>query len=60
MYDTVRPVRLAAFLGLSGLVAASALGDERQVLLATAAFFPVLFVLALAQYDARERRFGGR
>jgi phosphatidate cytidylyltransferase len=48
MYDTVRPVRLAAFLGLSGLVAASALGDERQVLLATAAFFPVVFVLALA------------
>jgi phosphatidate cytidylyltransferase len=48
MYARVRPVRLAAFLGLIGLVLAAALGGERQVLLAAVACFPVLFVLALA------------
>lgn len=51
MYDAVRPVRLAAFLGLAGLVAAAALGGERQVLLATVALFPVLFLLALAMAE---------
>ena len=48
MYARVRPVRLAALLGLAGLVAAAALGGERSVLLALVAFFPVLFLLALA------------
>ena len=48
MYARVRPVRLAAFLGVAGLVAAAALGDERSVLLALVSFFPVLFLLALA------------
>ena len=33
-YERVRPVRLAGFLGIVGLVAAAALGDEHQVLLA--------------------------
>lgn len=51
MYDAVRPVRLAAFLTLGGLVAGAALGGEHQVLLATVAFFPVLFVLALAMAE---------
>jgi len=48
MYDRVRPVRLAAFLALIGLACAAAFGGERQVLLAFAAFFPVLFVLGVA------------
>jgi phosphatidate cytidylyltransferase len=51
MYDNVRPVRLAAFLALAGMVAASALGGERQVLLAIVAFLPVLFLLALAMSE---------
>jgi phosphatidate cytidylyltransferase len=48
MYEGMRPVRLAGFLGLAGLAAAAHLGGEHQVLLATVAFFPLLFVLALA------------
>ena len=41
-------MRLAGFLGLIGLAAAAHFGGEHQVLLATVAFFPVLFLLALA------------
>ena len=48
MYEGLRPVRLAGFLGLIGLAAAAYFGDNQQVLLATVAFFPLLFVLALA------------
>jgi phosphatidate cytidylyltransferase len=48
MYEGLRPVRLAGFLGLIGLAAAAHFGDEHHVLLATVAFFPLLFVLALA------------
>ncbi|MGH6886449.1 MAG: phosphatidate cytidylyltransferase [Geminicoccales bacterium] len=47
MYEALRPVRLAGFLGLIGLAAAAQLGGEHQVLLATVAFFPLLFLLAL-------------
>ncbi len=47
MYARVRPIRLAAFLGLIGLVAAAIFGGERQVLLAAVAFFPLMFLLAL-------------
>ena len=48
MYDPVRPVRLAGFLGLTGIVVAAYLGGERQVLLATVALFPGVFLLGLA------------
>jgi phosphatidate cytidylyltransferase len=48
MYEGLRPVRLAGFLGLIGLSAAAYFGGEHQVLLATVAFFPGLFLLALA------------
>ena len=48
MYDHARPVRLAGFLGLMGLTAAAHYGGEHQVLLATVACFPLLFLLALA------------
>jgi phosphatidate cytidylyltransferase len=48
MYETVRPVRLAAFIALAGLAVAAQQGHERQVLLALVAFFPVMFLLGLA------------
>jgi phosphatidate cytidylyltransferase len=54
MLERMRPVRLAGFLGVSGLVAAAALGDERDVLLALVAFLPVLFALTLLS-PVRER-----
>ncbi len=54
MLERMRPVRLAGFLGISGLVVAAAAGDERDVLLALVAFLPVLFVLTLAS-PVRER-----
>jgi phosphatidate cytidylyltransferase len=47
MYEALRPVRLAGFLGLIGLAAAAHFGGQHQVLLATVAFFPGLFLLAL-------------
>jgi len=48
MYEDIRPIRLAGFIGLIGFAAAAEFGGEHQVLLATVAFFPVLFLLALA------------
>jgi phosphatidate cytidylyltransferase len=48
MYETVRPVKLAAFLGITGLAVAALEGEERQVLLALVAFVPVLFLLGVA------------
>jgi len=53
MYDGLRPVKLAGFLALAALAVAALEGDERQVLLALAAFVPVLFLLAMAM-PARE------
>jgi phosphatidate cytidylyltransferase len=54
MYEGLRPVRLAGFVGLTGLAAAAAFGGEHQVLLAVVAFFPVLFVLGLAMPERPE------
>jgi len=48
MNEGQRPVKLAGFLALAGLAVAAQAGGERQVLLAAMAFFPVLFLLALA------------
>jgi phosphatidate cytidylyltransferase len=48
MYEPLRPVKLAGFVGAAGLAAAAHFGGEHQVLLATVAFFPVLFLLAMA------------
>jgi phosphatidate cytidylyltransferase len=48
MYETVRPIKLAAFLALGGLALAAQQGGERQVLLALVAFVPLLFLLGLA------------
>jgi phosphatidate cytidylyltransferase len=54
MYEALRPVRLAGFLGLIGLAAAAHFGGEHQVLLATVAFFPLLFLIALALPERAE------
>jgi phosphatidate cytidylyltransferase len=48
MYEGLRPVKLAGFAALIGLGVAAQLGDDRQVLLAAVAFFPVVFLLGLA------------
>ncbi len=48
MYRGVRPVRLAAMLGLAAMAAAAHLAGERQVLLALVASLPVVFLLGLA------------
>jgi len=47
MYEGLRPVKLAGFLGIIGLAAAAYYGGEHQVLLATVALFPLLFMLAV-------------
>jgi phosphatidate cytidylyltransferase len=48
LHEGLRPVKLAGFVALVGLAVAAQAGGERQVLLAAMAFFPVLFLLALA------------
>ncbi len=48
MYESLRPVRLAGFLGIAGLAVGAMVGGERQVLLALVAFIPVVFLLGLA------------
>jgi phosphatidate cytidylyltransferase len=47
MYEGLRPVKLAGFLGIIGLAAAAHYGGEHQVLLATVAFFPLLFMVGV-------------
>jgi phosphatidate cytidylyltransferase len=54
MFERLRPVRLAGFLGVGGMVAGAALGDERDLLLAMVAFLPVLYFLTVAS-PIRER-----
>jgi phosphatidate cytidylyltransferase len=54
MYEPLRPIKLAAFAVLIGLVLAALLGSERQVLLALAASFPLVFLVAQTM-PARER-----
>jgi phosphatidate cytidylyltransferase len=49
MYERARPVRLAGFLGLAGLLAAALYGSQVQVLLVAVAVLPVLFGLTLLQ-----------
>jgi phosphatidate cytidylyltransferase len=54
MLERARPVRLAAMLGVLGLVVAGTAGHERQVLLALVASVPLTFALAVAM-PQRER-----
>jgi phosphatidate cytidylyltransferase len=54
MLERAHPVRLAAMLGVVGMVVAGTAGDERTVLMALAASVPVTFWLAVAM-PQRER-----
>jgi phosphatidate cytidylyltransferase len=49
MYDDVGPAKLAGFAGLVGVVLAAHFGDPSHVLLALVAFFPLLFLVTVAQ-----------
>ena len=53
MYDRVKPVRLAGYLALIGLVIAAQAGEERQVLLALVASIPLVFLLGMTQPSRR-------
>ncbi len=52
MYADAEPVRLAGFVGLTGVILAAEFGGGFHVLLAFLAFFPVLFAITLAQRRA--------
>jgi phosphatidate cytidylyltransferase len=54
MLERARPVRLAAMLGVLGMVVAGTAGSEHAVLMALAASVPVTFALAVAM-PQRER-----
>jgi phosphatidate cytidylyltransferase len=49
MFDRAHPVRLAGFIALAGLIAASLYGDQFQVLLVAVAALVLLFGLTLLQ-----------
>lgn len=49
MYEGARPVRLAGYIALAGLLAAALYGSQARVLLAASAVLPVLFGFTLLQ-----------
>lgn len=49
IYERARPVRLAGYLALAGLLAAALYGSQARVLLAASAVLPVLFGFTLLQ-----------
>jgi phosphatidate cytidylyltransferase len=49
MFERARPVRLAGFAGLVGLLAAASLGDRDTILLAFMACIPLVFLVAANQ-----------
>ena len=49
MYARARPVRLAGFLALAGLLAAALYGNQSQILLVLAVTLPLLFALTVLQ-----------
>jgi phosphatidate cytidylyltransferase len=49
LMERVRPVKLAGFLALAGLLAAAAFGDQFWMVVALVAAFPVTFALALVR-----------
>ncbi len=49
MYERARPVRLAGFIALGGLLAAALYGGQAQILLAAVAVLPMLFALTVYQ-----------
>ncbi|MEA2220564.1 MAG: phosphatidate cytidylyltransferase [Solirubrobacteraceae bacterium] len=49
LYVDVEPVRLAGFVGVAGVIAAAAAGDDFHVLLTAMAVVPVVFAVTLLQ-----------
>jgi phosphatidate cytidylyltransferase len=49
MYERARPVRLAGFLALAGLLAAALYGSQFQILLTAVVALPVVFALTMLQ-----------
>ena len=49
LYADVEPVRLAGFIGLTGILVAAYVGEGFHVLLAFMAVFPLVFAVTLAQ-----------
>jgi phosphatidate cytidylyltransferase len=49
IYERVRPVRLAGYVALAGLLAAALYGSQARVLMVASAVLPVLFGLTLLQ-----------
>ncbi len=49
MYERARPVRLAGYVALAGLLAAALYGSQARVLMVASAVLPVLFGLTLLQ-----------
>jgi phosphatidate cytidylyltransferase len=49
MVDEARPVKLAGFMGLTGLVFAALYGSQFQILLVQAVIVPVMFTIVLMQ-----------
>jgi phosphatidate cytidylyltransferase len=54
MLERTRPVKLAAFLSLAGLIVAAHLGDAQSVLLALVISVPVVFLLAVVMPDVAD------
>jgi phosphatidate cytidylyltransferase len=52
LFADAEPVRLAGFIGVAGVMGAAYAGEDMHVLLAYMAFFPVLFIVTLAQRKA--------
>ena len=52
LFADAEPVRLAGFIGVAGVMGAAYAGQDKHILLAYMAFFPVLFVVTLAQRRA--------
>lgn len=58
MYPRARPVRLAGFLSLAGLLLGAYYGGPQAVLLAAVATLPVLFLMTLVQEHPRAGALG--
>ena len=48
LYEPVRPIKLAAFIAITGLAVAANEGSERQVMLALVSLFPLMFLIGVA------------
>jgi phosphatidate cytidylyltransferase len=57
MFEPVRPIPLAGFLGAGGLVLAAQYGDQFQIVLVAALSVPIAFVLALVRRPRRNVTF---